>query len=241
MRVLYVFEGEGGSYLPTLNTVACSPEHTSISNLQSLSLENDDFLDLFSFPKIGSKSPKPNTRMFFSKTTPICPIQRIIRSGSVKNECIFSPNMQDIKTLTKTTFRVQSPDIPRSRRSGPAHGGTARRSVAGQDRTPTGRFPQGTTVPLALQGPKASKTPVLNVSPGARTNKIICQIQNPDILRVGRDPSAHGGTAGRGGDGQDGTPTDRFAQETAVPLTLQTIENNPPGRVSGSTNKRNPM
>ena len=68
-----------------------------------------------------------------------------------------------------------------------------------------------------------------------------CRVQNPDIPRAGRDRAAHGETAGRGGVGQDGTPTGRFAQETNAPLTIQTIEENPPGRVSGSTNKGNPM
>ena len=33
-------------------------------------------------------------------------------------------------------------------------------------------------------------------------------------------------------------PTDRFTQNTGGPLTFQTIEENPPGCVSGSTNKR---
>ena len=54
----------------------------------------------------------------------------------------------------------------------------------------------------------------------------------PDTLRADRDGAAHGGTAGRGGDGQDGTPTGWFAQQTTVPLTFQTIEENPRGRVS---------
>ena len=31
-----------------------------------------------------------------------------------------------------------------------------------------------------------------------------CRIQNSDIPRAGRDGAAHGGTEGRGGDGQDG-------------------------------------
>ena len=59
----------------------------------------------------------------------------------------------------------------------------------------------------------------------------------PELLRAVRDGAVHGGTAGRGGDGQDGTPTGRFAQEITVPLTLQTIEEYPPRRVYGSTNK----
>ena len=45
---------------------------------------------------------------------------------------------------------------------------------------------------------------------------VFVESKNPDIPRAGRDGAAHGGTAGRGGDGQDGTPTDRFAQETTV-------------------------
>ena len=57
----------------------------------------------------------------------------------------------------------------------------------------------------------------------------------------GRGGAARGGAAGRGGDGQGRTPTGRFAQNTTVSLTLQTIEENPPGRVSGSANSRVPM
>ena len=49
----------------------------------------------------------------------------------------------------------------------------------------------------------------------------ICRIQNPDIPRAGRVGAAHGGAAGRGGAGQHGTPTDRFAQEITVLRTLQ--------------------
>ena len=51
-----------------------------------------------------------------------------------------------------------------------------------------------------------------------------CRMKNTDIPRAGRDEAAHCGTLGR--DGQDGTPTGRFAQDTAVPLTVQTIEEN---------------
>ena len=42
----------------------------------------------------------------------------------------------------------------------------------------------------------------------------------------------------RGGAGQDGTPTDRFAQETTVPLTLQSIKHNCPERFFRSTDIR---
>ena len=47
-----------------------------------------------------------------------------------------------------------------------------------------------------------------------------CRIQNPAIPRAGRVGATHGGAAGRDEDGQDGTPTDRFAQNTTVPRTL---------------------
>ena len=60
-----------------------------------------------------------------------------------------------------------------------------------------------------------------------------CRFQNPDIPRAGWDGAAH-----LGGDGQDGTTTGRFAQETTDLLTSQTIEEIPPGRVPGSTNNR---
>ena len=49
-------------------------------------------------------------------------------------------------------------------------------------------------------------------------------------------------TAGRRGSaGQDGMPTEQFAQETSVPRTPQSIENTSPERLPRSTNKRNPM
>ena len=60
------------------------------------------------------------------------------------------------------------------------------------------------------------------------------RIHNQDIPRAVRDWAAHGGTAGRVGDGQDGTPTGRFAEEITIPLNFQTNEEYPPGRVSGS-------
>ena len=50
------------------------------------------------------------------------------------------------------TCRVQNPDIPQVVRGGASHGGAAGRGGAGQDGTPTGRFAQETTAPLALQG-----------------------------------------------------------------------------------------
>ena len=50
-----------------------------------------------------------------------------------------------------------------------------------------------------------------------------------------------GRTAGRrGGAGQNGTPTEHFAQLTSVPRTLQGIEDMSPERLR-RTNKRNPM
>ena len=70
---------------------------------------------------------------------------------------------------------------------------------------------------------------------------LTCQIQNPVIPRVGREGVAHGGTAGQGGNGQDGRPTDQSAQETTALCILQTSEDTPPGPISGSTNKGNPV
>ena len=53
---------------------------------------------------------------------------------------------------------------------------------------------------------------------------------------------ASGRTAGRrSGTAQDGTPTERFAQETSVPRTPQGIEDTSPERPPRSTNKRNPI
>ena len=55
----------------------------------------------------------------------------------------------------------------------------------------------------------------------------------------GRRGARLGGGAGQGGAGRDADG--RFAQETTVPLAPQTIEDNCPDRLSGSTNKGNPM
>ena len=43
--------------------------------------------------------------------------------------------------------------------------------------------------------------------------------------------------AGQGRDGQGDKPKGRFAQDTSVYPTLQTIAENHPGRVFGNTNK----
>ena len=49
------------------------------------------------------------------------------------------------------------------------------------------------------------------------------------------------GAEGRSGTGQDGTPTDRLAQETTVPRTFQGIVHTCPEHFVRSTNKRNPI
>ena len=46
-----------------------------------------------------------------------------------------------------------------------------------------------------------------------------------------RGGAAHGEAAGRGEDDQDGTPTGRFAQNTAIPPTIQIMEEKTSGRV----------
>ena len=68
-----------------------------------------------------------------------------------------------------------------------------------------------------------------------------CRIQNPNIPRAVRVGAAHGGAAGRGGAGQNRTPTGRVAQKPAVPLALQGIVDNCPERFFASANKGNPM
>ena len=65
--------------------------------------------------------------------------------------------------------------------------GAARRSGAGQDGTPTGRFAHETTVPLA---PRGSKTTVLNDSPEARTKEILCKPMGEHNERLTRGLSA---------------------------------------------------
>ena len=86
--------------------------------------------------------------------------------------------------------------------------------------------------------PGPPRPPVVCPGFGFDRNRIaiVGRIQNPDISRTGWDGAAHGGAAGRGGNGQDGTPTGWFAQKTTNILTLQTIEENLPGCVSGSKN-----
>ena len=48
-----------------------------------------------------------------------------------------------------------------------------------------------------------------------------CRIQNPDIPRADRFWAAPSGAAGRGEDGQDRTPTGRFAKGLIVPLATR--------------------
>ena len=69
-----------------------------------------------------------------------------------------------------------------------------------------------------------------------------CRIQNTNIPRAGRGGAANGEAARRGGAGQDGTPTGRFAQEkTVLFVAFQGIVDNCPERLFGSTEKRTPM
>ena len=74
----------------------------------------------------------------------------------------------------------------------------------------------------------ASNCKRINSSPVAKNDNgpfiFTCRIQNPDIPRAGRDGLARGGTAGRGGAGQDGMPTGRPTKVTSVLHTLQTME-----------------
>ena len=72
-------------------------------------------------------------------------------------------------------------------------------------------------------------------------NKYIGRTQNADIPRASRGGAAHGGAAGRGRVGQDGTPTDRSAEETTDHLAPQSSVDNCPGRPPGSTNKGIPI
>ena len=65
----------------------------------------------------------------------------------------------------------------------------------------------------------------------------ICRTQNPEIQQAGRCVAAHGEAARQGGAGQNGTPTDRFAQETTVHPALQGIEDNCPERFSEARTK----
>ena len=75
---------------------------------------------------------------------------------------------------------------------------------------------------LSCSTPRAPKETVLDNLSEARG--VESKTRNiPLAVRVG---AAHGGAAERGGAGQDGTPTGRFAQETTDALAPQTIEDN---------------
>ena len=64
------------------------------------------------------------------------------------------------------------------------------------------------------------------------------RVQNPNTPHARRVRAAHGGAAGHGGAGQkDGMPTVRSAQKTTVPVSPQSIVDNCPERLFGSTNK----
>ena len=67
------------------------------------------------------------------------------------------------------------------------------------------------------------------------------RIQKPDIPRAGRGRTAHGGAAGRGEAGQDGSPTNRFAKELIVSVALSSIVQNCSERLFRSTNIESPM
>ena len=145
-----------------------------------------------------------------------------------KQICDISNSHISYPNLKHPTFVIQNPETPNAMR------GTARH--IGLERDETGRSWRGDaewsgTEEQCAQGttnrfrhPKRSNCCCTCFR---RTNVLSCvtasRIQNPDIPRAGRDVAAHGGTAWRGGDGQDGTPTGLFAQETTVPFTFQKI------------------
>ena len=85
---------------------------------------------------------------------------------------------------------IQGPDIPQAGRGGAAHGEAAGRSGAGQDGTPTGRSAQETTVSLALQASRASKTTVLNDPWEARANEVLCKPVEEHDNRLTRGTTA---------------------------------------------------
>ena len=47
-----------------------------------------------------------------------------------------------------------------------------------------------------------------------------CRVPNPNLPRAIRVGAAHGGATGRGGAGQNGTPTGRVGQKLTVPVAL---------------------
>ena len=95
----------------------------------------------------------------------------------------------------------------------------------------------------SLAPPKASRTRRLNVPPEARTSEIpfTCRVQNPNIPWAVRVGAAHGGAAGRGGAGQNRTPTGRVAQKLTAPAAPQGIVDSCRERPFASTNKGNPI
>ena len=95
-------------------------------------------------------------------------------------------------------------DPLRIRRSGAGRGRMGRNKKSVRARRRLFRLPS-----------RPSKTTVLNdLRQHGQTNLHKAgRFQNPDIPQAGRDGKAHGGTGRRSRDGQDGTPTGRFAQE----------------------------
>ena len=101
---------------------------------------------------LPGKRPKQLSSVFWmSKTRPPHP-------AALPPRCVAPPRPApsgpwDVRVLDSTnTCRVQAPDIPWAGRGGAAPGGATGLGWAGQDGTPTGRFAQEATVPVALQG-----------------------------------------------------------------------------------------
>ena len=112
-----------------------------------------------------------------------------------------------------------------ARRRGRVKRGRVGRSSAGRAGRPAGRFPKRTTFPFRRQGTKDDSPGSIF---GSTTNEISLVDSNTQtyVPRAGRGGAAPGWAAGRGGDGQDGTPTDRFDQNTTDLLTFETTEEN---------------
>ena len=154
------------------------------------------------------------TSWLLAATQHCCPMSSCDLSHEIAN--VLHDDMQHQLFLMQ--FSNSKPNIYLAGRGGVAPSGTAR--------------PAGTGSTGCRQFGSPRKQPSFSIT------------QTPDDSKTrtyhGRVES--GRTAGRrGGAGQDGTPTKRFAQETSVPRTLRGIENTSPERLSRRTNKGNPM
>ena len=146
-------------------------------------------------------------------------------------------------------IRVQTPGFyllnpkPRHSTGGSGRGGARRGSGAGRSRAGRdayGSARQGDNCPSCLRRHRRHLSWTSRKKHEQRKSYVNRFVESKTRTYHGRVES--GRMAGRrGGAGQNGTPTEHFAQETSVPRTPQGIVDTSPERPPGRTNKRNPM